>query len=73
MKAALPEAAQLLGEFGSSVLGELMPDLEERLLRELRESAMGRDSDQEGANRGAAVSKVLAEQELARAKRQAPA
>ena len=71
VRAALPEFSKRLDDFGFAAFAELLPDIEERLLRELRASAGGRDSDPESVARAAVVGKLLARREAERVREEA--
>jgi len=71
VRTALPEYGDLLDKYGVTALREFLPDLEERLLAELRACAEGRDSDPEGAARARKLAELLGRQEAERTKREA--
>jgi hypothetical protein len=66
VKAALPDFAALLDEHGAAVFPELLSDLEERLIAELRASAEGRDSDGESVERASKVARLAAKKDTER-------
>lgn len=59
VKTALPEFASLLEEHAEGAFAVLLPDLEEKLLMELRGSAEGRDADAEGVERAKKVARMV--------------
>ncbi len=71
MKTALPEFGGLLDQHRSGAFSILLPDLEERLVAELKASAEGRDSDPQSVERARKVAELAAQQEMDRAKEKA--
>jgi hypothetical protein len=60
VKTALPEFAELLEEHREAAYPELLPDIEERLLSELRATAGGREWDQQNVERAKKVAHLAA-------------
>ncbi len=73
VKTALPDLSPILEAHGTAALPAVLPDIEERLVAELRASADGRDSDPEAVERAGKVARVAARQEADRAKEEADA
>ena len=58
VRAVLPEYGTMVDEFGQAAYSELLPEIEERLLRELRETAQGHGWDAESVERSHRILKL---------------
>lgn len=59
VKAALPHYSKLLDEFGIQALPDLLPELELRLLEELKRSVRGEEEDKASAEQAARVMQLV--------------